>query len=225
VKVLNKTNGQSVSWTYNGQSHSVDQQSTVGVAGSAQRMYFNVNGVEDFIEFTITGNQIWVNTTRVAGFGLKLAIQLHSSSGQVQTVGETEAVFAQSREATFQSYRDSVPAEFQHLADGTNRINAPWQDAAFKPGGASANYFAGSGFSTVDVFACSGPLANDPNRCAEINRGPGGNYSPPANFYAKWTHDIAINGKSYGFAYDDVGDASSLISVANPQSLIVAVGL
>jgi hypothetical protein len=236
VKVLNRTNGQypddQVFWSYGGQTHSIAEQSTVDLTvGDAQRMNFSLGSAgspyTDFIEFTTQPDTIYANTTRVAGFGLKLAMRLRSHNGTEMTVGETEAVFGQSREATFQSFRDSVPAEFKHLADvqSPNRIVAPWQDAAFQPGGASADYFASTGYSTNDVVACAGPLANDPNRCAELNRGPGGGYqSAPANFYSKWTHDIAIDGKSYGFAYDDVGNSSSLISVGDPQYLLVAVG-
>ena len=37
-------------------------------------------------------------------------------------------------------------------------------------------------------------------------------------------HENAINGKQYGFPYDDDASQSSDISVANPQYMIVAVG-
>ena len=46
----------------------------------------------------------------------------------------------------------------------------------------------------------------------------------PAHYYAKFCHDIAINGLSYGFPYDDVGGYSSFISHNTPQWCIVAVG-
>src|SRR5262249_50042142 len=46
----------------------------------------------------------------------------------------------------------------------------------------------------------------------------------PANYYAKFWHDNAINGKAYGFPYDDVGGYSSYISHDNPQYLLVAIG-
>ena len=236
VKVLNRTNGKypddQVFWSFNGQAHSVAEQSTLDLpANNAGRMYFHLGSPDspytDFVEFTVQPGQFHGNTTRVDGFGLKLAVRLRSDNGAESTVGETESVFAESRDATFQRFRDSVPAEFKHLADvqAPYRIVAPWQDAAFKPGGASANYFAASGVPTNDVFACAGALANDPPRCAQLNRGPGGNYqSAPANFYSKFTHDIAIGGKSYGFAYDDAGGSSSFISVGNPQHMLVAVG-
>ncbi len=46
----------------------------------------------------------------------------------------------------------------------------------------------------------------------------------PAHYYAKWTHDISINGLSYGFPYDDVGGYSSFIAHGSPQWLVVAIG-
>jgi hypothetical protein len=46
----------------------------------------------------------------------------------------------------------------------------------------------------------------------------------PANYYAKFWHDHAINKLAYGFPYDDYAGQSSFISHGNPQWLIVAVG-
>jgi hypothetical protein len=46
----------------------------------------------------------------------------------------------------------------------------------------------------------------------------------PANYYAKFWHTHGLNGKAYGFPYDDVGGYSSYISHANPQTMLVAIG-
>jgi Beta-1,3-glucanase len=46
----------------------------------------------------------------------------------------------------------------------------------------------------------------------------------PANYYAQFWHQNAINGLAYGFPYDDDAGQSSDISVANPQYMVVAVG-
>jgi len=46
----------------------------------------------------------------------------------------------------------------------------------------------------------------------------------PANHYAKFWHDNAIDGKAYGFPYDDVGGYSSYISHKNPKYMLVAIG-
>ena len=46
----------------------------------------------------------------------------------------------------------------------------------------------------------------------------------PADYYAKFWHDRALQGKAYGFPYDDVGGYSSYISHSKPQYLLVALG-
>jgi Beta-1,3-glucanase len=46
----------------------------------------------------------------------------------------------------------------------------------------------------------------------------------PANLYAEFWHQNAINGKQYSFPYDDDAGQSSDISVTNPQYMVVAVG-
>jgi hypothetical protein len=46
----------------------------------------------------------------------------------------------------------------------------------------------------------------------------------PANYYAQFWHLHAIDGKAYGFPYDDVGSYSSYISHSDPQYLMVAIG-
>jgi len=46
----------------------------------------------------------------------------------------------------------------------------------------------------------------------------------PANYYARFWHSHAIDGKAYGFPYDDVGGYSSYVSHGNPQYMLIAVG-
>lgn len=46
----------------------------------------------------------------------------------------------------------------------------------------------------------------------------------PANFYAKFWHDHAIDGKAYGFPYDDVGSYSTYVSHSDPDYMLVAIG-
>lgn len=44
------------------------------------------------------------------------------------------------------------------------------------------------------------------------------------NYYSQFWHQNAIDGKAYGFPYDDYAEQSSFISVNNPQYMLVAVG-
>ena len=254
VKIANQTNGQypdsQVYWTFNGQTASIAQQPYIDMpANSAGRMYFHLGSPNgqyyDFIEFTVGASSINVDTTQVDRFGLKLALLLHGHDGSDQEVGENYATFQESRSTTFQRFVNFVPSEFKGL--GTDQapygIPAPGNDAAFQPGGAHANYYAGyaasvgdSSDTTAQIFGCAGTLANNAQFCAAINRHvaqlPAAQQSTPsqfyqaapADYYAQFWHQNSINALAYGFPYDDYAGQSSDISVTNPQYLVVAVG-
>jgi hypothetical protein len=179
VKVLNRTNGQfpdsQVFWTFNGQTHSIAEQPFVDMpANSAGRMVFHLGSATsqftDFIEFTVGPDVFNGNTTRVDGFGLKLALRLRAHDGSDVQVGEDQATFAQSRAATFQQFVNEVPAEFDVLAQGARQVRIPslGNDPSFRAGGVNANYFTAYASSvgitapTSDMFGCAGVLAQDP---------------------------------------------------------------
>jgi hypothetical protein len=253
VKVLNRTNGRypdsQVYWRFNGQTHSIAEQPYLDMAAnSAGRMYFYLGSPDsqyfDFIEFTVGPDQFNGNTTRVDAFGLKLAMRLHSHDGNDVQVGEDQATFAEDRSVTFQKFQNEVPTEFDHLATATApyRILAPSSDSAFRAGGQYQNYLSsyasavGIPAATSDIFGCAASLASQPRQCAALNRHTAdlpesqwetvGNFyrAAPANYYAKFWHDHAINKLAYGFPYDDVAGQSSFISHNDPQWLLVAVG-
>ncbi|MFG2435843.1 beta-1,3-glucanase family protein [Streptomyces sp. NPDC048508] len=253
VKILNRTNGKyldsQVYWSFNGQVHSIAEQPYLDMpANSAGRMYFYLGSPNsayyDFIEFTVGNNVFNGNTTRVDAFGLKLAMRLHSKDGYDAEVGENRQTFAEDRAATFQRFTDAVPTPFKVLSQtqAPYRIIAPGSDPSFRAGGANANYFTsyaqsvGVNAATSDIFGCAAALAGNPDMCAALNRhvatlpasqqaDPAQYYkAAPANYYAKFWHDNAINGLAYGFPYDDVAGQSSFISHGSPQWLLVAVG-
>ena len=252
-KVLNRTNGHypdsKVYWTFNGQTHSIAEQQFVDVpVVTAARMTFHLgtptSQYTDFIELNTSAAWIGVNTTRVDGFGLKLALRVHTKGGQDATVGETQTVFTQGRDATFQEFVTAMPAQFKHLAQvqAPYRILAPSRSAAFQPGGQYQNYFTsyasslGYNVSTTDVFGCAGSLATNAALCGALNRhvaqlppaqwGDASRYyrNAPANYYATFWHNHAIDNKAYGFPYDDAADQSSYIASDNPQYMLIAVG-
>jgi hypothetical protein len=252
--IVNQTNGQypdsQVFWTFGGQTMSIAQQPFIDMpANSAGRMYFHLGTPTgpyfDFIEFTVGASFIDIDTTRVDRFGLKLALLLHGHNGSNQEVGENFATFQESRTATFQRFQSSVPAEFTELAtdQAPFGIPSPGNDPAFQTGGKFANYFASyaaangdTSDSTAQVFGCGGTLASKPQLCAAFNRhvaqlpsaqqsNPANFYpTAPANYYARFWHQNAINGLQYGFPYDDFAGQSSNISETNPQYVVVAVG-
>jgi hypothetical protein len=253
VKILNRTNGRypdsQVYWSFNGQVHSIAEQQYLDMpVNSAGRMYFYLGSPTsqyyDFIEFTVGASVFNGNTTRVDAFGLKLAMRLHAHDGYDASVGEDLSTFSEDRSVTFQRFSNEVPAEFKHLAQvqAPYRIPAPGSSSAFRSGGQYQNYFTsyaasvGVNESTSNIFGCAGSMANNPNMCAALNRHtahlpasqqqtPSNFYlAPPANYYAKFWHDHAINRLAYGFPYDDYAGQSSFISHGNPQYLLVAVG-
>jgi len=252
--IVNQTNGQypdsQVYWSFGGQTESIAQQPYIDMpANSAGRMYFYLgtpNGpYYDFIEFTVGASSINVDTTRVDRFGLKLALLLHGHDGSNQEIGENYATFQESRSATFARFENSVPTQFKELAtdDAPYGIPSPGNDKAFQAGGAYASYFTSyaaangdTSDSTAQIFGCGGTLAGNPQLCAALNRHVAGETTAqqqnpanfylagPANYYAQFWHQNAINGKQYGFPYDDYAGQSSDISVANPQYAVIAVG-
>jgi hypothetical protein len=253
VKVLNRTNGaypdSQVYWSFNGVTHSIADTPYLDMpANSSGRMYFYVGSPTgqyyDFIEFTVGAAQFNGNTTRVDAFGLKVAMRLHTHDGTDVQVGDSYGLFQESRTATFNRFASSVPSQFAVLAQtqAPFRIIAPGSDPSFRAGGANANYFTsyaasvGVSETTQNIFGCAGSMAANPTMCAALNRHtaqlpaaqqqtPSNFYqAAPANYYARFWHDNAINGLAYGFPYDDVGGQSSYVSHANPQYLLVAVG-
>lgn len=102
--------------------------------------------------------------------------------------------------------------------------------------------------TTTDIFQCSGALASagmttqelalGANFCAAFNRGVAMNtadWSNPATYYtgsikndyAMFWHQVSINNKAYGFAYDDVNSQSSVAILSNanpPTALTLGIG-
>jgi len=254
LKILNRTNGRypdsQVYWSYNGAAHSIADQPYFDMpVNSAGRMYFYLGSpgsqYYDFIEFTVGPSVFNGNTTRVDAFGIKLAMRLHAHDGYDVSVGEDLATFQDDRAVTFQKFINEVPQEFKVLAQSQApyRIIAPGSDPSFRTGGVNANYFTSYAQSTLginaptsDIFGCAGVLAADPGHCAALNRHvahlPPAQWSTPslyyqaapANYYARFWHDHAINHLAYGFPYDDYAGQSSFVSHGNPQWLEVAVG-
>ncbi len=270
-KFLNRTNGQyddaHVFWsvTIGGvtTTRSIAEQPFFDMpAHSAGRIYVYLGKVGktptdyyDFLEYTISSNRFNGNTTRVDAFGVKLALRLRCDDGFEATVGETPAVFAESRATTFQRFLDAVPAEFDALA----QLQAPYRIlnpgwGGFSAGGIHQDYYK----AYIDeIWATNnltipkaGPNAQGlgayPNLSAAIYRHTAapGTFAPdgkllkldmwddpstfylqdPADHYAKFWHDNSIDGKAYGFPYDDVGGYSTFIAHDDPTYMLVAIG-
>jgi hypothetical protein len=100
--------------------------------------------------------------------------------------------------------------------------------------------------TTIDVLAGTGALASGcPEErelgaefCAAVNRGvaldptlwyePAAYYKGPVhNAYARFFHEVGLDGLAYGFSYDDVNDQSTVCILPNadpPTSLAIGIG-
>jgi Beta-1,3-glucanase len=76
--------------------------------------------------------------------------------------------------------------------------------------------------AVAEMFNPDGSLAN-PQFWAKTSRTTF-YQSAPANYYAQFWHQNAVNGLAYGFPYDDVGGYSSYISHNNPLYIQIAIG-
>jgi glycosyl hydrolase family 64 (putative beta-1,3-glucanase) len=279
-KFLNRTNGKyqdsEIYWSFKSGSiselHSIAEQPIYDMpANSSGRLYFYLcaagdatcaadptkSKYYDFIEHTIGADQYNGNTTRVDAFGIKIAMRLHCADGFDRAVGENYATFQEDRAATFQAFIDSVPDEFDALAQPPHapyRIVQPGA-AGFDPGEPHEHYYdafvdemwAANGITIPKPGPNGSGLAAHPDLSAAIFRHVGnapGTFdaagkllnknlwedastfyrAAPANYYARFWHERAIDGKAYGFPYDDVGGYSSYVSHKSPQYLLVAVG-
>ncbi len=98
--------------------------------------------------------------------------------------------------------------------------------------------------STKDVWGCDGNLVAPNNElgliartlCAALNRGTLGESTVepvydaskfyknnPTNHYSRIIHENMVDGKAYGFAFDDVGAFESLIKDPNPTSATITL--
>jgi hypothetical protein len=199
------------------------------------------------MEHTITAGNWYGNTTRVDAYGLPMAIRLICGDGTDAKLGESYEVFYMGRDKFFQQYKAAVPAEFQHTADNgaPYRILAPGKgDGGFGPGEKYGTYFDAylkelglAATPTRMVFACEGnPFGSNAQLAGAVNRHvahlpkdqwlKAENFykAAPANYYAKFFHDISFGEKAYGFAYDDAEGFAAYDACSKPKTLIIAVG-
>lgn len=257
-KFINRTNGafadDEVLWTWNGQTKSIKDQSTLEMGANSGRVNLFLGKDKryaDFIEHTIA-NGVWNgNTTRVDWYGFPIAIRLHGRTGYDQILGEEYNVFYMGRKKVFDAFKEQVPEKFRHLAGGVDstRIVCPGA-GKFVSNGEYKDYYKAyvdevwaiqkltvAKPTVDDVFRCKGAaLGGDAQLCGALNRHtahlpkaqwkvPSFFYlSEPANYYAKFFHDYNFYNKSYGFAYDDAAEMASFASFGNMHYILVVIG-
>jgi hypothetical protein len=89
------------------------------------------------IELTNAANGLWVNTTRVDTYQYPMGLEVWGNSGFYQKVGEL-----MTHSQILSQWQSTAPAAFAGCYDAAKGIILfPSKTAAFKPGGAQANYF------------------------------------------------------------------------------------
>ncbi len=90
----------------------------------------------DWLEYTVSDNGFWVNTTQVDQLGFPVLMNVYDNDGRVQQTG-----ISVKREVIWEAFRAEMPAEFKTLVSDY-RIFAPCKGAFDnRTGGAYGNYF------------------------------------------------------------------------------------
>ncbi len=206
-----------ISWTFNGKTYHKLSEGLVIPAGtrSAARMYVRLNFPKaeltglggkrtvysDFVEYNLGKAGMFVNTTQVDALVVPLTIELVDASGRSVAAGMSESM-----PSLIEKFKKETPKEF-HAYIRNNQINQPNGLPGITQGGSPAS-------------------------CAAINRNVSGAdaknpdkyyLKPPCNYYAKFMHDHSLNGKAYGFAYDDYNQQDTLLISRSPVNMIVSI--
>jgi hypothetical protein len=205
-----------VSWTMDQKTwHPLSEGLVIGAANrSAARMYMRVRFPDaiagggsreyaDFVEYNLHGGAMLVNTTNVDAVVLPLTIELVDTSGRSNKVGISE-----SQPALIKEFLAETPDNF-HDCIKNNRIYQPSDRPGVSQGGS-------------------------PDGCAAINRGvkvgtpeftnPDMYYlNAPCNYYSKFVHAHTIDGRAYGFAYDDDCEQAAFITTGTAANMIVSI--
>jgi len=113
---------------------------------------------------------------------------------------------------------------------------------AFTAAGVAGTYYVSKPYGDA-VWGGLGPLATgntielvlEAQICAAFHRHVMGNagafntpsqyyLAGPADYFSKFWHDHSINGKAYGFCYDDVNDQSTTLTCTSPRGIVLTCG-
>ena len=235
-----------VYWSFNGQTQSIAAAAVHRHAGQLRRAGCTSTSARRTASTTTSSSSpsgassINVDTTRVDRFGLKLAMLLHAHDGSNQEVGENYATFQESRAATFHAVPELGADRVQGTGHRPGAVRHPV--AGQRPGVPARrrvrellHQLRGRRTATPPTppRRSSAAAARWPptRRCAPRSTGtsrscprrsspiPANFYqAAPANYYAQFWHENAINGLQYGFPYDD--DAGPVLGHLDHQPAV-----
>ena len=111
----------------------------------------------DWLEYTVSDNGFWVNTTQVDQLGFPVLMNVYDNDGRVQQTG-----ISVKREVIWEAFRAEMPAEFKTLVSDY-RIFAPCKGAFDnRTGGAYGNYFNDYVTQTWNTIAAKSQTVTHP---------------------------------------------------------------
>ena len=111
----------------------------------------------DWLEYTVSDNGFWVNTTQVDQLGFPVLMNVYDNDGRVQQTG-----ISVKREVIWEAFRAEMPAEFKTLVSDY-RIFAPCKGAFDnRIGGAYGNYFNDYVTQTWNTIAAKSQTVTHP---------------------------------------------------------------
>lgn len=111
----------------------------------------------DWLEYTVSDNGFWVNTTQVDQLGFPVLMNVYDNDGRVQQTG-----ISVKREAIWEAFRAEMPEEFKTLISDY-RIFAPCKGAFDnRTGGAYGNYFDAYVTQTWNTIASKSQTVTHP---------------------------------------------------------------
>jgi len=136
----------------------------------------------------------------------------------------------------FQKYIDDTWAKYATETKTPDGWTGKVVDGAliYTPPEGGKGYTCKSKPTTEQALLGTGPLGGSPQFCSAINRHVLDEPSAftdaskyyqtlPYNFYAKFWHEHTVNGKAYGFCYDDFNQQDTLIHYQNSTKLVITL--
>jgi hypothetical protein len=202
------------------------------------------NQVWDFEEHTNGPDNkgvLWFhgNTTRVDAYGTPMAYRIHCTDGFDTVRGEKYHVYFQTRQSFFDEFTNEVPYEFTQvgLMRAPYRIPNPGTSGSpLATGGTYASYWTKycQAFGVTATAYLNGIKSPDTSAAChrhtmgmtDAQRADDKNFykAAPCNFYSFFLHRRAIDGRCYGFPYDDSQNWSSYLEHGNVSWMAIAVG-
>ena len=126
-------------------------------------------------------------------------------------------------QGTFKGRVSGTQMNFTRPGDSTiYRVNKPTTEEVF--GGAGALASGNEIEKVLQAQICAAFHRHVMDNAANLNNPAAYYQAGPADYYAKFFHDHSIDGKAYGFCYDDVNDQSSTIHAISPRGAIINIG-